>query len=104
MPKDFSIITDIASAGALLLFTGADAALDQSTIFELLSKFGVVAVLWFWLKDMKAQLKGQLKEFKEETKDQREHYDKLLLNKEQEFNDYKNRMDRLLDEFIDKQK
>ena len=47
MPKDFSIITDIASAGALLLFTGADAALDQSTIFELLSKFGVVAVLWF---------------------------------------------------------
>lgn len=101
MPKDFSIITDIATAAGLLLFTGADAALDQGTIFELLSKFGVVAVLWFWLKDLKSQLKGQIKEFRDEAGEIRSHYDKILEDKSKDFIDYKDRIDKLLQEFIE---
>lgn len=103
MPKDFSIITDMISGGALLLFTGADAALDQGTIFELLSKFGVVAVLWFWLKDLKSQLKGQLQEFRNEASEIRGHYDKILDDKSKDFLDYKDRIDKLMQEIIEQQ-
>ena len=96
MAKDLTIITDIGTAVGLLLFTGADAALDQSTIFELLSKFGVIAVLWYWLKDLKNQLKTQLQEFRGEAKEIRSHYDTILENQEEEFKDYKDRIDNLL--------
>jgi hypothetical protein len=63
---DKSIIVDVAAFSGLFLFTGAEVA-TESTIFEIISKFGVVAVLWFWLKEMKEQMKNQVKGFNEET-------------------------------------
>ena len=63
---DKSIIVDLAAFSGLFLFTGAEVAIE-STIFEIISKFGVVAVLWFWLKEMKEQMKVQSKDFYEET-------------------------------------
>ena len=63
---DKSIVVDIAAFSGLFLFTGAEVAIE-STIFEIISKFGVVAVLWFWLKEMKEQMKDQVKGFNEET-------------------------------------
>jgi hypothetical protein len=104
MAKDLTIITDLMTMGGLLLFTGADAALDQGTIFELLSKFGVVAVLWYWLKDLKTQLKNQLQEFRNEAGEIRTHYDKMLEDKTKDFNTYQDRTDKLMQEILDKQK
>ena len=63
---DKSVIPDIAALSGLLLFTGAELSIE-SAIFEIISKFGVVAVLWFWLKEMKAQMKEQSKDFYAET-------------------------------------
>lgn len=63
---DKSIIVDVAAFSGLFLFTGAEVAIE-STIFEIISKFGVVAVLWFWLKEMKEQMKVQSKDFYDET-------------------------------------
>lgn len=64
---DKSIITDIVAGGWMLLFTTADVGIE-GTIFEIISKFGVVAVLWFWLRSMKEQMKEQLETFGNETK------------------------------------
>ena len=63
---DKSIIVDVAAFSGLFLFTGVEVGIE-STIFEIISKFGVVAVLWFWLKEMKEQMKNQVKGFNEET-------------------------------------
>jgi hypothetical protein len=67
--------------------------LTESTIFEILSKFGVVAVLWYWLKDLKNQLKEQLGEFRDETKEIRTHYDKLMQDRKEDF-------DKLMNEIL----
>ena len=45
-------LTDGLFGIGMLLLTGTDAFLNESTIFEILSKFGVIAVLWYWLKDL----------------------------------------------------
>lgn len=92
-------MTDGLLCTGLLLFTGSE-MITESTIFEILSKFGVVAVLWYWLRDLKAQLKSQLSEFKDESKNIREHYDKILQDKTADFTDYKDRIDKVLDEFL----
>lgn len=63
---DKSVIPDIAALSGLLLFTGAELSIE-SAIFEIISKFGVVAVLWFWLREMKEQMKEQSKDFYSET-------------------------------------
>jgi hypothetical protein len=90
------------TVGGLLLFTGTEALLDNSSsIIELLSKFGVIAVLWYWLKDLKDQLKSQLTEFRGEAKEIREHYDKILESKSNDFKDYQDRIDKIIKEFLD---
>lgn len=99
MPKDISIITDLITVGGLLLFTGTDAILQDSTVFELLSKFGVIAVLWYWLKDLKKQLNIQISEFRQETQEIRFHYDKILSDKSIDFKDYQDRIDKLISKF-----
>lgn len=101
MPNN--ILPDAIAAGALLLFTGAEVAIEQSTIFEILSKFGVVAVLWYWLRDLKAQLKEQISEFRDESKEIRGHYDKILEDKSRDFIDYKDRIDKLMGEIMNKE-
>ena len=63
---DKSVIPDIMALSGLLLFTGAELSIEGA-IFEIISKFGVVAVLWFWLKEMKEQMKEQSKDFYSET-------------------------------------
>ena len=70
---DKSIIVDVAAFSGLFLFTGAEVAIE-STIFEIISKFGVVAVLWFWLKEMKEQMKIQSKDFYQETEKLRQEH------------------------------
>ena len=43
---DNNTIIDIGAATGLFLFTGAEVGLE-STAFDIISKFGVIAVLWF---------------------------------------------------------
>jgi hypothetical protein len=57
---DKSIIPDIMALSGLFLFTGAEISIEN-TIFEIISKFGVVAVLWYWLQNMKGQIKEQMR-------------------------------------------
>ena len=92
---------DLIAGAGMLLFTGAEALMDSPQIFEILSKFGIIAVLWFWLKDLKNQMKDQLKAFDKETDEIRSTYDKILNQRVSEHNDYKNRIDQQL---IDKDK
>jgi len=70
---DKSVIPDIAALSGLLLFTGAEVSIEGA-IFEIISKFGVVAVLWFWLKEMKEQMKEQSKDFYSETEKLRQEH------------------------------
>jgi hypothetical protein len=78
-------ISDLAVGSVFLFFTGMEAiSLDAS--MELLSKIGVIAVLWFWLKDMRKQMQELRGEHKEQIK---------MLN--DIFEDYKNRIDKHFD-------
>ena len=70
---DKSVIPDIAALGGLFLFTGAEVSIEGA-IFEIISKFGVVAVLWFWLREMKDQMKEQSKDFYSETEKLRQEH------------------------------
>ena len=70
---DKSVIPDIMALSGLLLFTGAELSIE-SAIFEIISKFGVVAVLWFWLREMKEQMKEQSKDFYSETEKLRQEH------------------------------
>jgi hypothetical protein len=70
---DKSIIVDVAAFSGLFLFTGEEVAI-VSTIFEIISKFGVVAVLWYCLKEMKEQMKVQSKDFYSETEKLRQEH------------------------------
>lgn len=79
-----SNITDLAVGSFFLLFTGADLGIE-SNILEIISKFGVIAVLWFWLKDMRRQMKELRDEHKEQVKTLNDMYE-----------DYKNRIDKQL--------
>jgi hypothetical protein len=79
-----SNITDLAVGSVFLLFTGADLGIE-SNILEIISKFGVIAVLWFWLKDMRRQMKELREEHKEQVKTLNDMYE-----------DYKNRIDKQL--------
>ena len=72
-------IIDICAATGLFLFTGAEVMSMESTIFEIISKFGVVAVLWFWLRDMKTQMKEMLTTFEKESAEQRSEHEKEVL-------------------------
>lgn len=79
-----SNITDFVVGSTFLLFTGADLGIENN-ILEIISKFGVIAVLWFWLKDMRRQMKDLREEHKEQVKTLNDMYE-----------DYKNRIDKQL--------
>jgi hypothetical protein len=76
---DKSVISDIAAATGLFLFTGVEVGIE-TTIFEILSKFGVVAVLWFWLREVKSQMKEQLTTFSTQTEGLRKEHKETLLD------------------------
>jgi len=48
---DKTLIPDVLALSGLFLFTGAEVGIEN-TILEIISKFGVVAVLWYWLQNM----------------------------------------------------
>jgi 4-hydroxybenzoate polyprenyltransferase len=66
----------------LLMFTGAELGIENE-ILKIISNFGVIAVLWFWLKDMRNQMKDLREEHKEQVKTLNDMYE-----------DYKNRLDK----------
>lgn len=70
---DKSVIPDMLALSGLFLFTGAEVSVEGA-IFEIISKFGVVAVLWFWLREMKEQMKEQSKDFYSETEKLRQEH------------------------------
>jgi hypothetical protein len=70
---DKSVIPDMMALSGLFLFTGAEVSVEGA-IFEIISKFGVVAVLWFWLREMKEQMKDQSKDFYSETEKLRQEH------------------------------
>jgi hypothetical protein len=89
---------NIILAAGLFLFTGVESTLDSSTALEILSKFGVIAVLWYWLRDLKKQLSTQITEFRAETGEVRKHYDKILEKKSEEHKDYMDRIEKLIND------
>jgi hypothetical protein len=86
-------IIDLTAGTALMLFTGAEVGLE-STVFDLISKFGVVAVLWFWLRDMKIQMKEQLTTFSTETEKLRVEHDKNIKEISEIHKDFRDRMEK----------
>ena len=62
--QDFSTVDGILTAG-LFLYTGADVVFAEQPIIDILSKFGVVAVMWYWLLDTKKLMNDQNKAFDE---------------------------------------
>ena len=77
-------ITDATVGTVLFLFTGAELGIE-SEILKIISNFGVIAVLWFWLKDMRRQMKDLRDEHKDQIKTLNDIYE-----------DYKNRIDKQL--------
>jgi hypothetical protein len=70
------------------LFTGAEIGIETE-IFKIISNFGVIAVLWFWLKDMRKQMNDLRDEHKEQVKtlndihqDYKDRIDKHIQNKQ----------------------
>jgi hypothetical protein len=88
---DKSIIPDFMALSGLFLFTGAEISIEN-TIFEIISKFGVVAVLWYWLQNMKGQIKEQMQHFSGETELLRKEHKETLT----EFQDVHNKHNELM--------
>jgi hypothetical protein len=88
---------DAIAGGSFLLLTGTE-VMASDTIIELISKFGVIAVLWFWLKDMKDQVKALTKIYEKENNEAREHSEKMLTSIKEEYKDYKDRSDKQLEQ------
>jgi hypothetical protein len=87
-------IIDIGAGAALFLFTGVETLGIESTILELFSKFGVVAVLWFWLREMKVQMKEQLTAFDKETTEIRSEHREQIERISTMYNEYRDRMEK----------
>jgi hypothetical protein len=74
---DKTLIPDVLALSGLFLFTGAEVGIEN-TILEIISKFGVVAVLWYWLQNMKTQIKEQMTHFSVETEMLRKEHKETL--------------------------
>jgi hypothetical protein len=90
---DNNSIIDLTAATGLFLFTGAEVGLE-STAFDIISKFGVIAVLWFWLRDMKIQMKDQLSTFSTETEKLRVEHQSNLKDISDIHKDFRDRMEK----------
>lgn len=93
---DTSNLTDIGAGLALFLFAGAE-TISIDTTFEIISKFGVVAVLWFWLKDIRKQMKEQLLTYEKNTESLRLEHKEQLKHLSDVYEDYKDRLEKQLD-------
>jgi hypothetical protein len=90
---DNNSLIDISAAAGLFLFTSTEVGIE-STVFEIISKFGVVAVLWFWLRDMKIQMKEQLTTFSTETEKLRIEHQGNLKEVSEIHKDFRDRMEK----------
>lgn len=90
---DNNSLIDISAAAGLFLFTSTEVGIE-STVFEVISKFGVVAVLWFWLRDMKIQMKEQLTTFSTETEKLRVEHQGNLKEVSEIHKDFRDRMEK----------
>jgi hypothetical protein len=90
---DNNSLIDISAAAGLFLFTSTEVGIE-STVFEVISKFGVVAVLWFWLRDMKIQMKEQLTTFSTETEKLRVEHQTNLKEVSEIHKDFRDRMEK----------
>lgn len=80
---------------SLLMLTGAD-ILSNEGLLEIISKLGVVAVLWMWLKDMKKQLKEQQEERKAEISELRTHYQSIFDDLKDQQQNHQSNIERIL--------
>jgi len=61
--------TDGLAGVGLLAFTMGETLFSGEGILELLTKFGTLAVLWFWLRDTKEQMQKQADNFAKQSTD-----------------------------------
>jgi hypothetical protein len=88
---DKSLIPDVLAISGLFLFTGAEVGIEN-TILEIISKFGVVAVLWYWLQNMKTQIKEQMTHFSVETEMLRKEHKETLTDFQEIHKEHKDLM------------
>ena len=69
-------IVDVVSGASLFLFTGG--IISEVEIIQMISGFGVPAVLYFWLRDTKEQMKELNSTFLKEQQNIREDHHKHL--------------------------
>lgn len=69
-------MVDVVSGAALLLFTGG--IISEVEIIKIISSFGVPAVLYFWLRDTKEQMKDLNATFLKEQQNIRDDHHKHL--------------------------
>ena len=70
---------------------GAEVGIEN-TILEIISKFGVVAVLWYWLQNMKTQIKEQMTHFSVETELLRKEHKETLTDFQEIHKEHKDLM------------
>jgi hypothetical protein len=83
-------IIDLGVGFCFLLFTGTENINLDNYMLDIISKLGVIAVLWFWLREMRTQMRHMYKNFELETKQIREDHEKQtqrLLDLQKENND-----------------
>jgi hypothetical protein len=90
-------IADGVAAVGLFLFTGVETLGVENIFFEVISKFGVVAVLWFWLRDMKQQMKEMLLTFDKETTEIRADHKAHIEQINTQYNAYKQTIEKQLE-------
>jgi hypothetical protein len=88
---DKTLIPDVLALSGLFLFTGAEVGIEN-TILEIISKFGVVAVLWYWLQNMKTQIKEQMTHFSVETELLRKEHKETLTDFQEIHKEHKDLM------------
>jgi hypothetical protein len=88
---DKTLIPDVLALSGLFLFTGAEVGIEN-TILEIISKFGVVAVLWYWLQNMKTQIKEQMTHFSVETEMLRKEHKETLTDFQEIHKEHKDLM------------
>lgn len=69
---------------------------NSQLLIEVLTKLGVVGILWLWLKDTKKQNKELREEFNKEHEQTRKHYDQILIEKDKTLKEHKELIEKLL--------
>jgi hypothetical protein len=104
-----SSIIDLVAAPTLLLFTGADVLMGDLNVLDIISKFGVVAVIWYMYQETKKQAAKQellfdkklteiAQVFDKESIEIRGQYEKMSNTITDQYKQHTERMETLLKE------